>query len=156
MAKLTMSDRKKIVAEYSTGEYTKTALAKKYGCSPQAIADVIKHDPDYLQKLEERKKEVEKDLSDRVMAGLGAQTSDLLDVSRRAVKRLQEAMDTASVRDAAGALKIAYDALMSTLDRHDAARIAGHGEPVQLHITVADCSGSGAEHGTDQNGEVHG
>lgn len=62
MAKLTDEDKKNIIAEYVTnkGKVTQDFLAKKYKVSNNTISRVINSDPEFTEKVNNKKVENER------------------------------------------------------------------------------------------------
>lgn len=117
MARLTEMQRKEIVAEYASGEYSKAGLARKYKVSYNTIQKAIAADKGFEEKVTTIKNEAEKTVAEKIRKRLEQKVADLLDVSDLAIKRLKKTVGTADTRDAAGALKISMEALMAILDR---------------------------------------
>lgn len=117
MARLTEMQRKEIVAEYASGEYSKAGLARKYKVSYNTIQKAIASDKGFEEKVTIIKNEAEKTVAEKIRKRLEQKVDGLLDVSNLAINRLKKTIGTADTRDAAGALKISMDALMAILDR---------------------------------------
>lgn len=117
MARLTEMQKKSIVAEYASGEYSKAGLARKYKVSFNTIQKAIAADKGFGEKVTLIKNEAEKTVAGKIRERLEQKVDGLLDVSDMAIKRLKETIGAADTRDAAGALKISMDALMAILDR---------------------------------------
>lgn len=117
MARLTEMQRKEIVAEFASGEYSKAGLARKYKVSYNTIQKAIAADKGFAEKVTIIKNETEQTVSEKIRKRLERKVDGLLDVSDLAIKRLKKTLGTADTRDAAGALKISMDALMAILDR---------------------------------------
>lgn len=117
MARLTEIQKKEIVAEYASGEYSKAGLARKYRVSYNTIQKTIAADKRFGEKVTSIKNEVEKTAAERIRERLEKKADGLLEISELAINRLKETIGCANTRDAAGALKISMDALMAVLDR---------------------------------------
>lgn len=117
MARLSEMQKKEIVAEYASGEYSKAGLARKYKVSYNTIQKTIAGDKGFREKVTNIKNEAEKTVAEKIRERLEQKADGLLDISDLAIKRLKETIGHADTRDAAGALKISMEALLAILDR---------------------------------------
>lgn len=117
MARLTEMQKKEIVAEYASGEYSKAGLARKYRVSYNTIQKTIAADKRFGEKVTSIKNEAEKTVAEKIQERLEKKADGLLEISELAINRLKETLNNANTRDAAGALKISMEALLAVLDR---------------------------------------
>lgn len=104
MAKLTDEDKKNIIAEYVTnkGKVTQDFLAKKYKVSNNTISRVINSDPEFTEKVNNKKVENERSVLAHFAEKRGVVNLLIDDI----LELLQEHLPEATPRELFGGLKI--------------------------------------------------
>ena len=107
--KLTNSQKKKIIALYADG-VSQSELSKRFNVTRKTIADVIKKDPDFTQKVTGKNNEEAEASALSFMERMQKESEELIGEILQSVRR---DFANASVRDRMGAVKIMTECFLA-------------------------------------------